>query len=218
MTFRAIRQSLSLQLKRGLSSSSAPVPKKSSLVSKFGILLGISGLGVLGFATYDRFAELPEELQGLNFPLTARWYIRRALCPATNLNENARLLDLAMQSVLNSGLGSASPESTALALYLTRKYMEQPTPSSPDLEAAYVALTYKPHVGEAIKEEKARLLKSFEVANRLCELFAERGEHEKVQYYANKSLEFLDHGPKYLSQAFEKHPLRPVFHNYAKSK
>jgi hypothetical protein len=213
----AIRRSfLSSSFKSRLSSSTtAASSQKLSIFSKVGILLGISGLGVLGCATYDRLAALPKELEGLNFPLSARWYIRRALCPASKLNESARLLDLAMQSVLNSGLGSASPEATALVLYLTQRYLEQPTPSLPDLEAAHHALTFKPHIGEAVKEEKARLLKSFEVAHRLCELFVQQGDREKVRFYAEKSLRFLDHGPKYLSSSFENHPLREVFIKYS---
>lgn len=170
----------------------------------------------MGFGAYDRFAPLPEELSGLKFPFTARFYIRRALCPAVDVEESARLLDLAMQSVLASGLGSASPESTALVLYLSRRYLEQSTPNVPQLEAAYYALTFKPHVGEAVREEKARLMKSFEVAHRLCQLFTASGEQEKVKYYADKSLEFLDHGPQYLAASFANHPLRREFENYSK--
>ena len=221
MVLGAIRRSLSLRSNSRLSAQlrvySSESAKKGSLISKFGIVLGISGLGVLGFVAYDRFAELPKELQGLSFPFTARWYIRRALLDS-KLSETARLLDLAMQSVLNSGLGSASPESTALVLYLAQRYLDEPEPSLPDLEAAHFALTYKPHVGEAVKEEKARLMKSFEVAHRLCELFSKQNEKEKVQFYAHKSLDILDHGPKYLSSSFENHPLRPVFEQFSKVK
>lgn len=208
---RAIRHSLS----QSFPYSTSPAQKKSTFVSKLGIVLGITGLGILGLATYDRFAALPEELQGLNFPLPSRWYIRRALCPANEVEETARLLDLAMQNVLNSGLGSASPESTALVLYLTRRYMEEPTPSLPDLEAAYIALTFKPHVGEAIKEEKARLLKSFEVAHRLCQVYSEQGNHEKVHYFAARSIDLLDNCPPYLVSTFSSHPLRAEFMKYS---
>lgn len=212
---RRLGLSLGSQVKRNLSTST---PKKSSIASKIGIVLGVSGLGVLGFVTYDRFAELPEEFRGLNFPFLSRWYIRRALCPVTKLEETARLLDLAMQNVLNSGLGSASPESTALVLYLTRRYMKEPNPSIADLEAAYQALTYKPHVGEAVREERARLMKSFEVAHLLCKFYSQ-GPHAdpgKVRHYASRSLEFIDNGPKYLIKSFENHPLRSDFIKFSK--
>lgn len=196
------------------SSTNKEAKPRASLVSKVGLLLGLAGLPVFSFVVYDRFAELPLEFKGLNFPLFARFYIRRALCPATSLAEEARYLDLAMQKVFNSGLGSASPESTALVLYLARQYLEAEQPSVPDLEAAYSALTFKPHVGEAIKEERARLELSFKICERLCQIYKSEKQPEKARLLAEKALNFMNNGPSYLKDGFANHPLRSVFNSY----
>ena len=171
---------------------------------------------IAGFFLYDRFAPLPGELENLKFPFLARIRIRRALCPANSIQETARQLDLAMQSVLNAGIGSASPESTALVLYLSRLYLDAKEPSIPDLEAAHYALTFKPHVGEAVKEETARIELSFKVAERLCSFFSSNGHEnrEKVQFYAGKSVELMENGPNYLKSHFENHQLKLKFKKY----
>jgi hypothetical protein len=196
---------------------------KSSFSSKLGILIGLAGLPVASFFIYDRFAALPNELNDKKFPLLARFYIRRALCPVNSIEETARCLDLAMQRVLASGLGSASPESTALVLFLARLYLEASesnnnNSSIPDLEAAFHALTFKPHVGEAIKEELARLELSFKVAQRLCSFYSSKSHcnPEKVHFYAGRSLEFMDSGPSYLKTKFSDHELRKEFQKYKK--
>lgn len=197
-------------------SSSSSISSSTSFSGKLGILLGIGCLPFTGFFVYDRFSDLPEELKKLNFPFSARFYIRRALCPANSIQETARFLDLAMQKVLNSGIGSASPESTALVLYLSRLYLEAKDINLPDLEAAHYALTFKPHVGEAIKEELARLELSFKVADRLCSFYSSNAHvnSEKVQFYANKSIGLMENGPNYLVSKFENCPLKLKFQEY----
>lgn len=216
-----LRRILSPNLKRfnqfRLFSTATPTPKSSNL-SKFGLLLGFGSLPFASFFIYDRFAELPEELHNLNFPLPARFYIRRALCSANSIQDTARYLDLAMQKVLTAGIGSASPESTALVLYLSRLYLEAKEPSIPDLEAAHYALTFKPHVGEAVKEESDRINLSFKVAERLCTFYS-TGPHqniEKVQFYAKKSIDLMENGPNYLKSRFENHPLKVKFQEILK--
>lgn len=201
--------------------STTEVPKSStSLASKFGILIGVGSLPIAGFFLYDRFAALPEELENLNFPFPARFHIRRALCPANSIQETGKQLDLAMQKVLNSGIGSASPESTALVLYLSRLYLDAKEPSIPDLEAAHYALTFKPHVGEALKEEAARIELSFKVAERLCSFFSSNGHEnwEKIQFYAGKSVELMENGPNYLKSRFQNHQLKLKFMEYLNKK
>lgn len=198
-------------------STNEKIPKKLTLVSKFGILIGVASLPVAGFVIYDRFAGLPLELQNLNFPLPARFYIRRALCPANSIQDTARFLDLAMQKVLLAGIGSASPESTALVLYLARLYLETEGDAHiSDLEAAHYALTFKPHVGEAVKEELARIELSFKVAERLCQFYSTAGHEnsEKCQFYAKKSIELMENGPNYLKTKFENHPLKHKLQQY----
>ena len=192
-----------------------PSPKSCSIASKFGILIGLGSLPFATFFIYDRFAPLPEEFMNLNFPLSARFYIRRALFPANSIQETARFLDLAMQKVLSSGIGSASPESTALVLFLARQYLESAQPSISDLEAAYYALTFKPHVGEAVKEEIARLELSFKVADKLCSFYSSSGPHqnlEKVDFYSNKSIKLMENGPECIKARFENHPFKTKFH------
>lgn len=208
----SIRKTLSNFTKfRSFSSIS---PSKPSKLSKIGIFLGLSSLPFAGFVIYDRIAALPEELKNLSFPLPARFYIRRALCPANSIQETAKFLDLAMQSVLTAGIGSASPESTALVLYLARLYLDAKEPSIPDLEAAHYALTFKPHVGEAIKEEAARIELSFKVAQKLCSFYNSQNNSEKAQFYAKKSIDLMENGPTYLKNRFENHPLKPEFQKY----
>lgn len=189
---------------------------KSSFVSKLGIVIGLGTLPIAGFFVFDRFAPLPAELQNLKFNLPARFYIRRALCFSSSISDKAKFLDLAMQKVLASGVGSASPESTALVLYLARLYLEAPNTNMSDLEAAHFALIFKPHVGEAVKEEKARLELSLKVADRLCAFYSSppHTDTEKVHHYASKSLEFIDNGPAYLHSAFANHPLKESFKKY----
>lgn len=190
----------------------------SSFTTKVGILIGVASLPVAGFFLYDRFAALPEELEKLNFPFPARFHIRRALCPANSIQETARHLDLAMQKVLNAGVGSASPESTALVLYLSRLYLDAKEPSIPDLEAAHYALTFKPHVGEAVQEETARIELSFKVADRLCSFFSSKNHEdwEKVHFYAGKSVDLMENGPSYLKSRFENHQLKSKFKEFLK--
>ena len=194
--------------------------KSSSFITKLGILIGAGSLPIFGFFLYDRYAPLPEELQNLNFPFPARFHIRRALYPANSCQETARHLDLAMQKVLNAGIGSASPESTALVLYLSRLYLDAKEPSISDLEAAHYALTFKPHVGEAVKEEEARIELSFKVAERLCSFFASNGHEnwEKVQFYAGKSVDLMENGPSYLKRRFEDHQLKSKFKDFLSTK
>ena len=162
---------------------------------------------------------LPADLDNLHYPLLARFYIRRGLYRWKRENlgkylpDLAKDLDSAMQVVLNSGLGSASPESTALVIFLSRCYLEAAEPSLPDLEAAYVALTFKPHVGEGVKEERKRLEMSFEIANRLCQLYASSNP-QKVRMYAESALVTLEHGPVYLQSSWGNHPLKPVLKHY----
>jgi hypothetical protein len=199
--------------------STNEIPKKVSIVSKFGIFIGLISLPVAGFVIYDRLAGLPLELQNLNFPLPARFYIRRALCPANSIQETARYLDLAMQKVLLAGIGSASPESTALVLFLARLYLETDGDAHiSDLEAAHYALTFKPHVGEAVKEELARVELSFKVADKLCKFYSTAGHEndEKVQFYAHKSIELMENSASYLKSKFENHPLKSQFLQYHK--
>lgn len=212
---RLRRQSVLSQTRALTTKNSAPFASRSWL-TRLGIVVGMASLPVTGFLIYDRMAELPEELRGLNFPFTARFAIRRALCRTASLDDTARHLDTAMQRVLSSGLGSASPESTALVLYLARRYLEAADPRLMDLEAAHLALTYKPHVGESIREERARLELSFRVAERLCRLYEAEPHRNlaKVHFFASKSLEFLNHGPSYLQSAWTSHPLRSQFTKY----
>jgi hypothetical protein len=198
--------------------SGIPNPSKSSFVSLFGIALGLVSLPVAGFVIYDRFAELPKEMKNLNFPLPARFYIRYALCPVNSIQTTAKYLDLAMQNVLASGIGSASPESTALVLYLARLYLEDNNSSISDLEAAHYALTFKPHVGEAVREELARIELSFPVAERLCSFYSSSGheDSENVSFYANKSLKIMNDGPEYVRSKFSNHPLKEYFQGFVK--
>ena len=209
------RKFLSLNRKR-FSTNKSTNSSSTSFTTKLGILIGAGSLPIAGFFLYDRFAPLPEELENLNFPFPARWHIRRALCPANSIQETAKQLDLAMQKVLNAGIGSASPESTALVLYLSRLYLDAKEPSIPDLEAAHYALTFKPHVGEAVKEEVARIELSFKVADRLCSFFSSNGHEnlEKIQFYAGKSVELMENGPNYLKSRFENHNLKSKFKEY----
>jgi hypothetical protein len=192
-----------------------------SSFSKLGIFVGTASLPITAFMLYDKLAELPPEFLNLQLPLRARFHVRRALWSwnersGEGIDELARQLDLALQAVLNSGLGAASPESTALVLFLSRCYLEAPKTAPSDLEASHAALIFKPHVGESIREERSRLSLSFLVADRLCKIYAspQCSDPDKVRYYASKSLQLLDGGPSYLRAEWTDHPLRSVFRQY----
>lgn len=192
--------------------SNETVKNPSNLISKFGILIGMISLPIASFYIYDRLAAIPPELQNLHFPLPARFYIRLALFPTNSIQETAKYLDLALKNVLSAGIGSASPESTGLVIFLSKLYLDAKESSIPDLEAAHYALTFKPHVGEALKEEIARVDFSFKVADRLCSFYSSTGHEnlEKVHFYSKKSLELME-----AVSSLRDHPLKQKFNNYA---
>jgi hypothetical protein len=133
------------------------------------------------------------------------------------LTNKAYYLDQAMRAVLNSGYGAASPQSTALVLYLSQLYLDAPTPEIGNLMASHAALTHKPHVGEGVKEERARLEMSFTVANRLCDLLAEV-DPDAAREYATKSLNTMERAPPFLGNSIRNHPLRDRFRRIVEKK
>lgn len=189
----------------------------SRRIGRWGWYLGLacSPLALVGI--YERANPLPEPLSACHYPLRARWCIRRALWaeagrtgePVTE--QEAYWLDQAMRVVLDAGYGAASPQSTGLVIYLSRRYAEERLPRSAHLLASFAALTHKPHVGEGANEERARLEMAFEVADRLVGLSSEQlapGERIEV---ASKVLTILDRSPPYLRAGWKDHPLREKF-------
>ncbi|PJF16873.1 hypothetical protein PSACC_03321 [Paramicrosporidium saccamoebae] len=153
--------------------------------TRVGFALGAACLPIAAFGTYERLSPFPEPLN-VSFPLSSRYFIRRALW-TDSLADKAYYLDKALQHVLSSGLGAASPQSTALVIYLSMLYMADPTPNVHNLMASHAALIHKPHIGEGVREEQARLEMAFKVAERLCDLFKEC-DPARAKEYAEHSL------------------------------
>lgn len=134
---------------------------------------------------YDRLAPLPEPLSKHSFPLMARVYIRKALLlnREHDVEGLAKDMDAALAAVLSAGLGAASPQATALLIYLSDRYLqEQQTPSN-RLEEALVALMHKPHVGEALEDEQARLEMGMKVLGRLHGMYQGQKARDLLDRY-----------------------------------
>ena len=183
---------------------------RSPRLVRLGTILGALCVPLAAYSLYERWAPLPFD-SNLRFPLLAKYYIRRALW-AGSLDQKAFYLDQAMRRVLAAGLGAASPQSTALVIYLSQLYLEQqPHPDPASLRASHAALVHKPHIGEGAAEERARLEMSFKVADRLCDLLREAGDPSGAAEYAEKALSILERAPPYLRRHWVNHPLRPKF-------
>lgn len=175
-----------------------------------GIVLGALAAPVAAWRLYERHAPLPPPLGGTPFPLLARLHIRRAMW-AGSVAERTRHLDGAMRRVLASGLGAASPQATALLVYLSQLYCEQREPDVRDLAASFAALSHKPHVGEGVREERARLEMSLCVAARLCDVLQHR-DPARCAAYAQRALDAMQHAPPHIGGgAWADHPLKARF-------
>lgn len=188
----------------------------SRRMGRWGWYLGLACSPLAIAAMYERTRPLPEPLAGSHYPLAARWYIRRALWSGAGrgepvTEEEAYWLDQAMRAVLGAGYGAASPQSTALVIYLSRRYAEERSPRPTHLLASFAALTHKPHVGEGALEERARLEMAFEVADRLVGLPAEQLAPAERTNIATKALTIMDKSPPYLRETWTRHPLREEF-------
>lgn len=96
---------------------------------------------------YDRYASLPEPLNQTRFPITSRFYIRKALWHGNDLEAVSKALDGAFWGVMTAGYGAASPQAASLVVYLSRRYINDPSAKNNQLEASFAALLHKPHVG-----------------------------------------------------------------------
>lgn len=142
------------QFKRFLTDSVAANLRQYQMQSKqrmrFRKYVWTLGLVLLPFSclsVYDRFASLPEPLNQTHFPLISRFYIRKALWNGSDMESVAKSLDSALWGVLAAGYGAASPQATALVVYLSRRYLADPNTQPTQLEDAMIALMHKPHVG-----------------------------------------------------------------------
>jgi hypothetical protein len=76
--------------------------------------------------------------------------------------------------------------------------------------ASHAALTHKPHVGEGVKEEQARLEMAFKVAEKLCDLFRE-SDPVRAKGYAEHSIATMTKAPPYLRDLWKEHYLMTKF-------
>lgn len=180
-------------------------------IAYLGSALGLCCLPIAAFGIYERLNPLTPPLN-VSFPLTARYYVRRALWSGP-LEQKAYYLDKAMQRVLSAGLGAASPQSTALVVYLSQLYLEERPPQLEHLRASYVALSHKPHIGEGVAEERSRLEMSFRVADKLMEILKPIDLHAAREYAAS-SLMKIEKAPPFLGPTIKNHPLADKFRTF----
>lgn len=202
-----IRQKLSLSSFNSFSTTKQFVNQKIWMprrVAKLGLFVGLFCTPLAVWSAYEQFNPLPAPFFNTHYPLMAKYYIRRALL-ADPIESKAFYLDQAMQTVLSSGLGAASPQSTNLVIYLSKLYLENVPNNIENLQASFVALTHKPHVGEGVIEEKARLLMAMKIADRLIEIIPDEMEKRNL---AQKIQRILDKSPNYLKSIWETHPIR----------
>lgn len=145
-------------------------------------------LPIACLSLYDRMAPLPEQLAKHQFPLMARVYIRKSLLlhKSDDLEGIAKDLDAALAAVISSGLGVASPQATALVVFLTKIYLDSPLTPPARLEEALAALTHKPHVGESLEDESSRLEMGLEVVKKLCAIYPEEHRQGLIDNYEAK--------------------------------
>lgn len=163
---------------------------------KFGLLIGSVVLPLTCLNLLDRLAELPEPLNQTRFPLLARFYIRKALLLHPNdIDAASKDLDDALWAVMWAGCGAASPQATALLVYLAKRYLDDSATSPARLEAALTSLLHKPHVGkephtltsvqlsvgEALADEKLRLEMSLQILRRLVP--SSRDPRQLIEHY-----------------------------------
>ena len=184
-------------------------------MARVGFLLGAICSPIAAWGIYDRKFPLPAPLD-IDFPLAATFHIRRALwCSA--LADKAYHLDQAMRRVLTAGLGAASPQSTALVVFLSQLYLEAETVDLENLRASFAALIHKPHIGEGVSEERQRIEMAFKVADKLCRTLIERGDTQEAKDYAARVLKLFSQAPPYLKNKWTDHPLRSNFESFLKA-
>jgi len=176
---------------------------------RVGVLLGVLGVPAAVWRLHDHLSPLPPALLHTRFPLLARLYISRAMW-ARAMDGKAYYLDRAMARVLASGLGAASPQATALLVYLSQLYCEQDEPDVRHLAASLAALCHKPHVGEGVREERARLEMSFRVAAKLCDLL-QHADPARCAEYAGRALDTMQCAPPSVGAKWANHPLKARF-------
>ena len=167
----------------------------SRRISKIGIALGTLSLPIATWSMYERINALPQPLGQMHYPVIARIYLRLALRSGLTLEQKAHYLERAMRSLLNKGYGAISPQYTNLIIFLSQLYMDQDPPSVNNLMASFQSLTHKPHVGEGVAEERARLEMAFKVAGRLVDILPEDASRREI---AQKVLIIMKKSPPYL--------------------
>lgn len=152
---------------------------------RFAWLMTWMVLPISCISLYDRLAPLPEPLDRHPFPLLARIYIRKALLmnKEGDVDGLAKDLDSALGAVLSAGLGAASPQATALLVFLSQRYLEDSKTPSSRLEEALAALLHKPHVGESLEDEQARLEMGMKVLGRLHGMYNDHRAGELLDRY-----------------------------------
>lgn len=183
---------------------------RNERATRIGLFIGTACAPFAAWRIYERISPLPAPLSAVRFPLAARYHIHRALW-SSELETKGYHLDQAMRRVLAAGLGAASPQSTALVVYLSQLYLEAEPLDLDSLRASFAALTHKPHVGEGIAEERQRLEMAFKVADKLCKGLVERGGKQEAMDYATRVLTILDKAPPFLKNNWTDYPLRRNF-------
>ncbi len=135
-------------------------------------LLGAAGLAsasCIATRHVDRLLGWPQALPPpSSYPLRARYYLVRAVLAAPAIGLQMAFLERAMRAVLERGLGAISPQATAIVVYAAA--LACAARDVPRLVQSFEALTQKPHIGEGIAEERARLMASLNVADCILSL------------------------------------------------
>lgn len=173
--------------------------------------LAVELFPITAYVIYDFSTPLPAPFNSNDYPFLARFWIRKAL--QWDSTEWQRLKDIehARSVVISTNpSGHVSPQATHLLVYASlRKLSLHPT--IPELLQIYHTLTKKPHVGEGMTEERARLEASFEVSKQLCQMYLEHGQVEGAREQAERCLEMMNKGAPYLTKRWSEHPLKHTF-------
>lgn len=180
------------------------------MLRRTGLALGLLSTPVFALRVYESIHPFPSPLHKEHYPLLARLCIHRALLAASIDAKSAHLTE-AWSRVVSSGLGAASPQATSLLVYLSEVLLDCEPADTSRMHACFEALAAKPHVGEAVREERARKSAALKVASRLCDEYVARNDRGSSGVMAERALELMSKGPLYVTGAIDNGHLRSKF-------
>lgn len=143
----------------------------------FWALLGTGAMGLGVSAHKLLFAELPEELSGIRFHVKTKEAVLKSLA-TRDPRKMVGFVDEALMMAAKR-YGEVSEQYTAILAYKA-KLLEGRAYSCGEIAGFLLELLKKPHVGEAVAEERRRLACAFRLFHRLKERTECSDDHARL--------------------------------------